>query len=68
MPQNIKKELKEEPSIFIPNKPLEEIEKQYIYEVLKENNWNKSKSAKTLGIERRTLYNKIEKYRLKKAD
>jgi len=44
------------------------MEKQYIYEVLKENNWNKSKSAKTLGIERRTLYNKIDKYRLKKAD
>ncbi len=66
--QNIKKEPKEEPSIFIPDKPLEEIEKQYIYEVLKENNWNKSKSAKILGVERRTLYNKIEKYNLKKAD
>ena len=68
LPQNIKKERKEEPSIFIPNKPLEEMEKQYIYEVLKENKWNKSKSAKTLGIERKTLYNKIDKYRLKKAD
>jgi len=65
LPQNIKKEPKEALSIFIPNKPLEEIEKQYIYEVLKENNWNKSKSAKILGIERMTLYKKINKYNLK---
>jgi len=66
--QNIKKEPKGELSIFIPDKPLEEIEKQYIYEVLKENNWNKSKSAKILGVERKTLYNKIDKYNLKEAD
>ena len=66
LPQNIKKEPKGELSIFIPDKPLEEIEKQYIYEVLKENNWNKSKSARILGIERMTLYKKINKYNLKK--
>ena len=64
--QNIKKEPKEELSIFIPNKPLEEVEKQYICEVLKENNWNKSKSAKVLEIERMTLYRKIKKYNLEK--
>jgi len=66
LPQNIKKEPEGELSIFFPNKPLEEIEKQYIYEVLKENDWNKSKSAKILGIERMTLYSKINKYNLKK--
>lgn len=66
LPQNIKKEPKEELSIFVPDKPLEEIERQYIHDVLKKHNWNKSKSAKTLGIERRTLYNKIDKYKLKK--
>lgn len=65
--QNIKKGPQGEPSIFIPNKPLEEIEKQYIYEVLKDTSWNKSKSAKILGIERRTLYNKIDKYNLKRG-
>lgn len=68
LPQNIKKEPKREPSIFIPDKQLEDVEKQYIYEVLKENNWNKSKSAKILGIERMTLYKKIKKYNLKKED
>jgi DNA-binding NtrC family response regulator len=66
LPQNIKKEPKGELSIFIPNKQLEEVEKQYIHEVLKKNNWNKSKSARILGIERMTLYKKIKKYNLKK--
>jgi len=68
LPQNIHKGPKGELSIFIPNRQLEDVEKQYIYEVLKENNWNKSKSAKILGIERMTLYKKIKKYNLKKED
>jgi len=68
LPQNIKKEPKGELSIFIPDKRLEDIEKQYIYEVLKDNDWNKSKSAKILGIERMTLYKKINKYKLKKPE
>jgi two-component system response regulator AtoC len=66
LPQNIKKEQKGELSIFIPDKKLEEVEKKYILEVLKEANWNKSKSAKILGIERMTLYKKIKKYNLKR--
>lgn len=66
LPQNIKKEPKGERNLYITNKPLEEIEKQYIYEVLKDNNWNKSKSAKILEIERITLYKKIKKYKLEK--
>jgi len=68
LPQNVRKEPKGELSIFIPNQPLEDVEKQYIHQVLKENNWNKSKSAKILGIERMTLYKKIRKYNLKKKD
>jgi len=66
LPQIIRKEAKIEHSVLIPNKPLEEMEKQYIYEVLKENNWNKSKSARVLEIERMTLYHKIKKYNLDK--
>ena len=34
--------------------------------MLRENNWNISKSAEILGIDRVTLYNKISKYGLKK--
>ncbi|MDD5362472.1 MAG: sigma-54 dependent transcriptional regulator [Ignavibacteria bacterium] len=45
---------------------LEEIEKKYIIKVLNENNWNISKSAEILEIERVTLYNKINKYGLRK--
>lgn len=67
LPDVIKKEPRIEHGIFTPNKSLEEIEKQHIYNVLKENNWNKSKSAKILGIERMTLYYKINKYNLKKG-
>jgi DNA-binding NtrC family response regulator len=45
---------------------LAEIEKNHIIYVLDKNNWNISKSAEILGIDRVTLYNKIEKYGLRK--
>lgn len=48
----------------ILNKSLREIEKDYIVNVLQETGWNLSKSAKTLKINRTTLYNKIKKYRI----
>jgi len=41
-------------------------EKKYILKILKENNWNISRSADILEIDRVTLYNKINKYGLKK--
>jgi len=47
-------------------KSVKEWEKYHIRRVLDENNWNISKSAKDLGIDRVTLYNKIKKYKLKK--
>lgn len=37
-------------------------EKEMIIRILKEAKYNKSKAAKTLGIDRKTLYNKMEKY------
>jgi len=45
---------------------LEDVEKKYIIKVLGENKWNISKSAEILGFERVTLYNKINKYGLRK--
>lgn len=45
---------------------LEDVEKNYIIKVLKENKWNISKCAEILGVERVTLYNKINKYGLRK--
>lgn len=39
---------------------LAEFEKYYIYNTLKKVNWNKSKAAQILGINRQTLYNKMK--------
>ncbi|QPM67537.1 Transcriptional regulatory protein ZraR [Atribacter laminatus] len=46
--------------------PLEQAEKILIWETLKANRFNKSKSAQILGIGLRTLYRKIEQYNLDK--
>lgn len=49
----------------LENPTLEEIEKAYIYWVLKNAGWHKSKASQILGIDSSTLYRKIEKYELK---
>jgi len=54
---------------FISNVPkdnvtLEELEKQHIEEILKNVHFNKSKAAKILGIARKTLREKIQKYNI----
>lgn len=47
---------------------LDDVEKQHILHILKMNNWNIKQSAQVLGINRATLYSKIEKYKLKLAE
>lgn len=47
-----------------PFRTLAEIEKEYIKAVLKENKGNKSVAAKILGIDRKTLWAKIKKYKI----
>jgi len=47
-------------------KSLNEVEKLHIIQVLRETEWNISKSAQTLGIDRSTLYNKIKRYNIQK--
>ncbi len=44
---------------------LNDLEKKYILEILIKYNWNISRSARALKIDRVTLYNKIKKYDLK---
>jgi len=44
------------------DKTLAGIEKDHITRVLHENDWNISKTAKELGIDRSTLYSKIRRY------
>ena len=46
-------------------KSLEDLERQYILEVLNRHDWNISRSAKVIKVDRVTLYNKIKKYNLK---
>jgi two-component system response regulator AtoC len=45
---------------------LEDSEKKHIIKILEDNEWNISKSAKSLGIDRVTLYNKIKKYNIER--
>jgi two-component system, NtrC family, response regulator HydG len=47
---------------------LAEVEKDHIGRMLEEMNWNISKTAERLSIDRVTLYNKIEKYGLKRPE
>lgn len=53
------------PSIFLPLS-LEDMEKKQIIATLNYADWNKSKTAEILGIERSTLDRKIKAYDLKK--
>jgi DNA-binding NtrC family response regulator len=50
------------------NPTLESIERAYIYWVLQQTSWKKSKAAKLLGIDVSTLYRKISRYGLKKEE
>ena len=50
----------------LPSGSIAAVEKAHIASVLEQNRWNISRSAEILQIDRVTLYNKIEKYGLKK--
>ena len=47
---------------------LEEMEREHIERVLKENNYNRSKTAEVLGISKKTLYLKIKRYGMQVGD
>lgn len=47
---------------------LEDLEKKHIASILNKFDWNISRSAKALRVDRVTLYNKIKKYDLKKGN
>ncbi|MCS4433594.1 sigma-54-dependent transcriptional regulator [Aquiflexum gelatinilyticum] len=54
-----------EPNVFDYKNNLVIQEKEMIDKVLKEVRFNKSKASQLLGMDRKTLYNKMEKYGLK---
>ena len=47
---------------------LEELEKKHILHILARYEWNISRSARALNVDRVTLYNKIRKYGLKQRE
>jgi transcriptional regulator of acetoin/glycerol metabolism len=44
---------------------LEELEKKHVQKILRKYNWNITRTAKALNVDRVTLYNKIRKFGLK---
>ncbi len=58
---------KESKSDVLP-KSLKLLEKIHIERILKETGWNISQAARELDIDRQTLYNKIQKYQIKKGE
>ncbi len=49
-----------------PSNTLMEVEKAHIQQILNDNQWNISRSASILGIDRSTLYGKIKRYNIEK--
>ncbi len=47
---------------------LDELEKRHIEQILAKYNWNVSRSARALNVDRVTLYNKIRKFDLKQKE
>ncbi len=52
----------------LPLLPMAEVERQHIYRVLDAVNGNKSAASEVLGLDRRTLYRKLERYESDGAD
>ena len=55
-----------DPLLAPRNNSLKEIEKAHIRQILTDYDWNIARSAKTLGIDRSTLYSKIKRYEIEK--
>jgi len=53
--------------IYSSAETLEELEKRYILQILTKYDWNITRSARVLKVDRVTLYNKIKKYNLESA-
>ena len=53
---------------FVPDNSLREVERGHITHILNKTDWNISKSAEILGIDRSTLYHKIKRYHIRKSD
>jgi DNA-binding NtrC family response regulator len=48
--------------------PLRDVERAYILEILRQTGGNKSRTAEILGVDRKTLYRKLDEYRADPPD
>jgi len=68
--EEIPEEIKSKTGICKSIKPLkralQEFEKHYILNALEKNEWNITKTSEEIGIARKNLYKKIEKYRIQR--
>lgn len=60
--------MKEKEEIFKEDLSLEELERRHMKTILNKYNFNIQKSAEILGIDRATLYRKIDKYDIRRID
>ncbi len=59
------------PESFFDGKPkatLEDLEKEYLKQVLNSTGWQKKKASSILGINASTLYRKIQRYNLEQEE
>jgi DNA-binding NtrC family response regulator len=56
------------PGKMEPPDSLKEVERRHIAASLRQHNWNISRTAKVLGIDRVTLYNKIKRYQIREDE
>ncbi|MBC7187946.1 MAG: sigma-54-dependent Fis family transcriptional regulator [Calditrichaeota bacterium] len=65
LPAHLRVEEKAAPADQFQIRTLEELEKEHITRTLKATDWNRSRAAQLLGIDRKTLYEKIKRYQIK---
>ena len=54
-------------SDFLAERTIDEIERQQLTAILEKNHWNVTRTSQLMEIPRRTLYNKMTKYGIKRT-
>jgi DNA-binding NtrC family response regulator len=68
LPENLPEHFHPPPPADLSRTPLEEAERTQILQVLRAENWNQSRAAQRLGIDRKTLRTKILRYGLNREE
>lgn len=67
LPENLPERFRQKRDVPLPHlMPLEDAEREQILQSLKTTSWNQSRTAQLLGIDRKTLRSKIQRYGLLK--